>query len=423
MGDKRVLVAVLFLVSPLGLAAQEPAPAPATPAPPRVVTGQDGFAVESANGDFRLQFGLLLHVDGRFALADEAEQYVDNFAVRRLRPYLRGRFARRFEFYVNPDVAGGNLTVQDAYVDTIFAPAFRIRAGKAKTPFGFERLHPAANMVFMERGFPTALAPNRDIGVQALGDLFGGVVSYLAGVMNGVADGASGDVDNNDGKDIAGRLVLRPFNRQDPRSAARGFGIGVSGSRGEATGAAALASFRTQTLQQPYFSYLTTGPNPAVADGIRTRFSPSGWYFYKGFAGWAEYVRTLTPVRRGDLRTEIAHQAWQLTGSWVLTGESATDSGSGVRPRRNFDFGKGGWGAFQLAVRYHQLEVGDEAFDQGVATPGASRTAEAFTAGVRWYVTGNLWYTLNFERTVFDGHSAGARRRENGLAFRTQVGF
>lgn len=85
-------------------------PAPVS-SPPRVVSGQDGFAIESGNGDFRLQFGLFVHADGRFALDDANDQVVDTFAIRRARPYLRGRFARRFEFYFNPDIAGGILTV------------------------------------------------------------------------------------------------------------------------------------------------------------------------------------------------------------------------------------------------------------------------------------------------------------------------
>jgi hypothetical protein len=77
------------------------------PALPRVPAGQDGFAIQSANGDFRLQIGLLVHSDGRFALDDSGQQIVDTFAFRRLRPYWRGRFSRRFEFYFNPDFAGG----------------------------------------------------------------------------------------------------------------------------------------------------------------------------------------------------------------------------------------------------------------------------------------------------------------------------
>src|SRR6185503_15961536 len=97
--------------------------------------------------------------DGRFALGSEAETVAvtDTFLIRRLRPYFRGRFARSFEFYVNPDFAGGVVVLQDAWVDTVFSPAFRIRLGKTKTPFGMERIQPVSNIVFFERGLPTSL--------------------------------------------------------------------------------------------------------------------------------------------------------------------------------------------------------------------------------------------------------------------------
>ena len=425
---RGLIILVILACAPARGAAQTarasvPASQPAAPpAPPRVVGGQDGFAIESGNGDFRLQIGLLVHADGRFALDDDHEQYVDNFSLRRLRPYFRGRIARRFEFYLNPDFAGGTLVVQDAYVDTVFAPAFRVRAGKGKTPFGFERLHSASNMLFMERAFPTALVANRDIGVQVLGDILGGVVSYLGGVMNGVADGGSADVENNDGKDLSGRVIFRPFNRRAD-TAVRGLGMGLSGSRGDATGVLALPVFRTQTLQQPYFSYSVTGTHPVTADGTRSRYSPQMWYFHKAFGGWAEYVKTTTPLRRSDVTSDIDHEAWQVAVSWLLTGENATDAGIGVRPRRNFDFGAGGWGAFQIAARYHALQVDDRAFALGFEAAGASRKAEGYTVGLRWYATGNLWYTVNLERTVFDGDPGGPRPAENGLAFRTQLNF
>lgn len=418
------LLTILLVPHPGAAQGGQPAAAAQTPAaaPPRAVAGQDGFALESGNGDYRLQIGLLLHADGRFALEDSNEQYVDGFVIRRVRPYLRGRFARRFEFYVNPDFSGGTLVVHDAYLDTIFAPAFRVRTGKAKAPFGFERLQPAANMLFMERAFPTALAPNRDIGVQVLGDISGGVVSYLAGVMNGVTDGGSADVETTDSKDVSGRFIVRPFNKRPAASPARGLGVAISGSHGRATGAASLPAFRTQTLQQPYFSYVS-GTTPAGGDGVRTRYSPQVWYFHKAFGGWGEYVHTEAPVRRAAAVGDIAHDAWQVAASWVLTGESATDSGAGVRPRANFDFGNGHWGAFQVAARYHALKVDDEAFTLGFAAAGSSRKAEAWTLGLRWYATGNVWYTVNFERTVFDGDPDGPRHAENGMAFRTQVSF
>ena len=400
-------------------AAQTPAPPVRVEAPtlPPVVAGQDGFAVQSANGDFRLQMGLLVHADGRFGLDDSNHAVVDTFAFRRLRPYLRGRFSRRFEFYFNPDFAGGTLVIQDAYVDVVFAPAVRVRAGKGKTPFGLERLHSASNLLFFNRALPTALAPNRDLGIQVLGDISGGTVSYLLGAMNGVTDGGSADVDTNDSKDVSGRLIVRPFNKLTT-SPLKGLGLAISGSTGSATGAAALPSFRTQSLEQPYFSYAG-----AEADGTRTRYSPQAFYYYKAFGGFGEYVHTQTPVRKGPDREEISHDAWQLAASYVLTGETATDAGIGVRPRANFDFGNGNFGAFQIAARYHTLKVDDRAFTLGMATPGSSEKADAWTVGLNWYLTGNFRYTFNYERTVFDGDPDGSRKAENGFVFRTQVNF
>lgn len=388
-----------------------------TPALPPVSAGQDGFAIQSANGDFRLQIGLLVHADGRFALDDADARVVDTFAFRRLRPYLRGRFSRRFEFYFNPDVAGGTLVVQDAYVDTVFAPAFRIRAGKGKTPFGLERLHSAANLLFFNRAFPTALVPNRDLGIQVFGDISGGVVSYLVGVMNGVPDGGSADVDTGDGKDVSGRLIVRPFN-STTTNPLKGLGLALSGSTGRQTGTTALPTFRTQSLEQPFFSY-----SGASADGVRRRYSPQVFYYFKSFGGFAEWVHTETPIRKELVREEIAHEAWQVAGSFVLTGEAATDAGAGVRPRANFDFGNGGLGAFQIAARYHTLKVDPRALTLGLASPGVSREADAWTVGLNWYLTGNFRYTFNFERTVFGGDPDEPRKAENAFVFRTQVNF
>ena len=289
--------------------------------------------------------------------------------------------------------------------------------GKGKTPFGLERLHSASNLLFFNRALPTALVPNRDLGIQVLGDISGGVVSYLAGVMNGVPDGGSADLDTSDSKDVSGRFIVRPFNKITT-SPLRGLGLAISGSNGRQTGAGALPAFRTQSLEQPYFSY-----NGASADGVRTRYSPQAFYYYKAFGGFAEYVHTKTPIRKGPVREEIAHDAWQVAGSFVLTGEAATDAGAGVRPRANFDFGNGNLGAFQVAARYHTLKIDDRAFTLGLATAGSSRKAESWTAGLNWYLTPNFKYVFNFERTVFDDDPDGPRKAENGFVFRTQVNF
>lgn len=403
-------------MSSASLTAQAP-PTAAEPSRPAVTAGEDGVTLQSSDGDFRLQIGLLVHADGRFAPDDTDDEHVDTFALRRLRPSLRGRLSRWLEFYFNPDVGAGTLVVQDAYVDTVFSPAFRVRVGKAKTPFGLERLHSASNLLFFNRAFPSAVAPNRDVGIQVLGEVAGGRVSYMGGVMNGVADGGSADVDSGDSKDLAGRVLVRPFRAAEDNPL-RGLGLAIAGSTGRQSGARALSGFRTASLEQPFFAYAD-----AVADGVRTRYSPQLTYYWKRFGGFAEYVRSRTPIRKELVREEIVHEAWQVAGSYVLTGDAATDARAGIRPREPFDFGQRRFGALQLAARYHVLSVDGDAFVLGFATAESSRKAEAWTVGVNWYPTINLRYTLNFERTVFDDDPDGPRKAKNAIVFRTQVNF
>jgi phosphate-selective porin OprO and OprP len=408
-----------LIVLVLGAAAADARPQ-GTPAPAAQTTGwRDGFFIESGNGDYRLQVGALVQADARFALGTNAETIAvtDTFLIRRLRPYLRGRFARNFEFFINPDFAGGMVVLQDAYVDTVFSPAFRIRLGKTKTPFGMERIQPASNLLFFERALPTSLAPNRDVGIGVLGDISGGVLTYQAGVLNGVADGLSGDVDSNDGKDLAGRFLVRPLLKHQS-SPLRGLTVGIAGTWGHQEGAAALPTLRTASLFQQYFSY-----SGAVADGVRSRYSPQLSYSHKRFAGIVEYVHTETAVRKGDVADDIGLDSWQIAGSWMLTGDAATDGTTAVRPRANFDFGAGHTGAFQMAARYHHLKVDHRAFALGFAAAGSSGEADAWTVGLNWYLTPNFKYVVNFERTVFDGDADGHRHPENALVVRGQVNF
>ncbi len=377
------------------------------------VHAQDGFVLQSADGDHRLQFNFLLQVDGRFAFDDPQNNVINTFALRRLRPILQGRVARFFDFYFNPDFAGGIVNIRDAYVDTRFSSAFRIRVGKGKAPFGLERLHSAPYLTFVERALPTAVAPDRDIGVQALGDLAGGVVSYAAGVVNGVADGAAADLDTHDGKDTIARVVIKPLAKS-PGNPLAGLGLAFAGSTG--TQPAVLPSFRTSG-QQTFFTY----DHAAIGEGVRNRVSPQAFYYYKSVGAFTEYVRSRGRVRKGSVSDEITHESWQVAGSFVMTGEPASDHG--VTPTLVFDPRKHTWGALQVAGRYHVLAVDPKASARGFAAAGSSREARAFIVGANWYLNPIIKWMFNVERTVFDGDPNGPRHVEHVMLVQNQISF
>jgi len=401
------IVACTVLVWPaLAVAQTQPAAAPVT-------TGFDnGFFIQSANGDNRLVFGMNLQVDGRFSL-DDPLPITNTFLIRKARPTFSGRVAKYFDFKVMPDFGGGVTTMQDAWLDTRFSTALRLRVGKDKVPVGYEWLIGDANTFFPERALASSLVPLRDVGVQAQGDLAGGRLSYAGGLFNGVPDGTSADLDANSDKDFAGRVVVQPF-RTSRNEAARGFGIHIGGSAGSQSGA--LPSFRT-SAGQVYFSYASG----AAADGQHTRVSPAAFYFYKSFGAFGEYVLSTQDVARNGEAHEVSNHAMETTVSWYLTGEPG---GVGVtRPKSPFDPPAGHWGAAQVVARFSHLEVDGDAFLHGLAATGASRRADQWTFGFNWFPTSFVRWYATYERTTFDKNVEGSRPIENVVIFRAQLAF
>lgn len=370
------------------------------------------FVIQSDNGDNRLQLGGFVQFDGRFTVHDPQRSVTDTLLVRRLRSIAQGRVARYFDFYLNVDFAGGAVNVRDAYFDTAVSDAFRVRVGRGKVPFSYERQILVSSIMFVERGFTTGVAPDRDIGVQVLGDLAGNVVSYAASLTNGVVDGGSADLDANEAKDVAGRLVVRPWARTAAHSLS---GLGFAAAGGTGTQASPLPSFQSSG-RQTYFSYAG-----AAAEGRRTRLSPQVFYYKGPFGGYGEYVRSRGGVREGLASADVDHVAWQVAASWVVTGEAAGERN--VRPRVNFDPPTHHFGALQLAVRYQAARVSRNAVTLGLAAPNASRTADAWTLGANWYLNPYVKWNINVERTVFDGDAEGPRPAENAILIRAHLGF
>ncbi len=392
-------------------------PASAQSARPLTIDWRDGLVAQTDNGDYRFQAGTIVQTDGRFTIADPSPGATDTFTVRKARTVFSGRLARHFEFKFMPDFANGSVMLFDAYLDVRFSSIFRVRVGKDKTPVGLELLQGDPFLLFPERTLASSLVPNRDVGFQAQGDLRGGLLSYSAGVFNGVPDGtsSSNDLDTNASKDLAGRVVVQPFRSATPPAGPlAGLGFAIGGSVGRDT--APLPSFKTSVLRT-WFSY----DRGASAGGRHTRVTPSAFYYRKGFGGFAEYARSVQRVQRAARQRDLANRAWGLTGSYVLTGETASDRG--VKPARPFDPAKGQWGAVQVVARVSTLTVDPQAFESGFAAAGASGAARAWTVGLNWYPTSFVKYYATYERTTFDRHASTPRAPEHLILFRAQVAF
>jgi phosphate-selective porin OprO/OprP len=402
----------------------EPPPSPTPPPAPRPpFTGgyKNGFILQSETGDFVLKLTGYAQADGRFALGDGAGLVTNQFLPRRVRPIFQGTVARYFDFYIVPDFGSGTALVQDAYLDVHFTNALRVRAGKMKSPFGIERLQSAQGILFVERSLANNIVPNRDVGVQVHGELAQGVLGYQLAVLDGVTDGGNIDGDTNDAKDLAGRVFVQPW-RTTGTSPLRGLGFGIAGTTGTANGA--LRGY-SSVSQVSVFSYATT----VTASGTRRRWSPQASLFVGPVGVLAEYVvarHEVQKVETGKPTTtaRLDNSAWNVTGSWLVTGEEAT-SGN-VTPRNFFVPSARRWGALQLVARVNQLRVDDATFSGGYADPTRSvRRATAWAAGLNWIWNQNLKYVLDYEQTRFQGGAAGGADRspEKSVQTRLQLSF
>lgn len=378
---------------------------------PSVFAGKDGFGFLSADGQFRLRFGALVQADLRGYLTNDFPGGApDNFVLRRVRPLIEGNFFGKYGFRIQPEFGNqGSQSLLDAYVDANLTPSFRIRAGKFKVPVGLERLQSPSDMSFVEFGFPTQLLPNRDIGIQFAGDLFGGRLSYGAGFFDGVRDGASTDSDNNSAKDFNGRLFAYPFKLSDSETL-RGFGIGVAVTTGMQAGTAASGNLSSYVSpgQQTFFSY-STG---TFAAGNRQRWTPQFTYYSGPLGILGEYARVNQAVTRSTHHRDVTHHAWQVYATWVLTGEDA--SYTRVTPRQPFNPEKGTWGAFEIGARISGLSVDEDVFIGSSTTrlaDPASSARKATDVGfvLNWYLNRTLKLQFNYDRTRFEGGGAGGR--------------
>ncbi|HEX6725757.1 MAG TPA: porin, partial [Nitrospira sp.] len=175
--------------------------------------------------------------------------------------------------------------------------------------------------------------------------------------------------------------------------------------------------------QNTFFRY----SGAAVADGNRIRVSPQAYYYIGSLGVISEYAQVIQDVSLStggsppgggpgsnttitpNTGKTLHHQAWHVTVSYLLTGERA--SFRGVKPRQNFDFGKG-WGAWEVVARYNEMVLDDDTFKNpaGTAFTGgyanlsdSAKRALSWAVGLNWYLNQNTRVALNYTETKFTG--------------------
>jgi phosphate-selective porin OprO/OprP len=250
------------------------------------------------------------------------------------------------------------------------------------------------------------------------GSLLNKTISYAIGFFNGTPDGSNGQTFVwRTSNEAAGRIFFLPFVTTR-LEALKGLGIGVGGSAAEEHGA--LASFKT-VGQNSFFKY----SSKAVADGQHNRLSPQAYYYVGPLGVFSEYNISSQEVAGKNTLARLQNQAWQVTGSMMLTGEK--NSYTTIRPRYAFEPNRGirHLGGWELVTRYSRLRVDPYAFPLFADPQKSAEGANEWGVGINWYLNRFAKVATDYEHTRFDmaSHTAAPLHSENVVMSRLQLAF
>jgi phosphate-selective porin OprO/OprP len=388
---------------------------------------QFGFAptLSDDKGDFTFKPRGMIEADhALFGERAGGYDYNDGTGFRRARIGLEGTAMKVFNYRIEADFAGNQVGITDAYLQYAGIEHLLLTAGQHKAPFGLESNNSDNYNVFLERGMFTNAFGNagaeRRIGLSAAwaakenlniaAGLFGDNESIARSTGAAITDAPDESVGAN------ARLAWEPVFEKG-----RILHLGVSGyyrtnvKSGDVARAVRLSD--RPNIRVDNGNIADSGIIPGVESLLYAGAEAAAIFGPVTLAG--EYGRLR--VDRTGL-ADPGFDGFYVYATWFLTGET--------RPFRhgNFDrvkplkpLGKGGAGAFELALRYDRLDLSD--------TPVLARAgnrAESLTFGLNWYF--NPYAKLLFNWIHFNGINTpldpiGARTAGDSWATRLHVDF
>ena len=234
----------------------------------------------------------------------------NTFRMRRVRMSIDGKLTENLSYKIQGDFGRSPMLV-DAYVKYKVCDALSIQVGQYKLPFTMETAINPVNLEIFDYGeVVTKLtgysdvcgvgALGRDIGVMATGKLFKkddfSILEYAVGVFNG--NGVN-NTDNNNRKDVAGRLEFHPWVKEVTLTGS--FYIGKYnkddnfGDRNRYSGGAQFKNDRL--IVRSEFVAGDTGVNDTIGN-----FKSNGLYAVVGYNFFLgeDKAQSLMPVLRFD---------------------------------------------------------------------------------------------------------------------------
>ena len=346
---------------------------------------KNGIRFQTADKAFSFKFGGRIMNDWAFMSEDDSlkaaiGQLQDaTTEFRRARLYISGAVYERIIFKAQYDFAGGDADFKDVYLGLKKLPGVgTLKVGHFKEAFGLEELTSSKYITFMERSLPVIFAPSRNTGIGVNNTALNKRLTWAAGLF--LDTGGYGDEDDAENSAAAtARITGLPWYQGKDRL----LHLGLSYSNRDAKDDAVEYDQSPEAHLAPDF--VDTGS--IVADS-ENRFGIEVALVHGPFSLQGEYMGANVETPDGS---DPSFSGYYASASYFLTGEHrAYKNSSGtfdrVKPKTNF--GKGGSGAWEVAIRYSGLDLNDAPIQGG--------ELEDITFGLNWYLNPNVRTMFNY---------------------------
>ncbi|MCF6355581.1 MAG: hypothetical protein L3J26_10870 [Candidatus Polarisedimenticolaceae bacterium] len=379
------------------------------------VSFRPGPKIESADGEYSMQIGGRVKFDATFFDDDKAD-HPDGTEIRSARLFVAGKLGKDWSYKFQNEFIGKSgdtpasydSKIKSAYIAYTGIDYVKIIMGQTKQPFGLEYQTSSRFTTFLERASLTSLLPGYGIGLGV--STYGKNWSFMGGLY-GEDVGYSGDSD--EGYSVTARATFAPIKKE-----AKVLHFGIAGSYQVPGSDSDPVTFKSKAETHQASKYSAYTDKMYNVDDYTLLGLESAWVSGP-LSLQGEYV--IADVNRGSALSDPTFDGYYGQVSYFLTGESLNYLGKNgkfgrITPKSRFSLKNGGSGAWEIAMRYSNLDLND-----GDITGGEMKN---WTFALNWYPTPYFRLMANYIIVDTDSDAYQTPNDDPDIfALRTQVDF
>jgi phosphate-selective porin OprO and OprP len=367
------------------------------------ITTKGKLKIESADGAHSFQPIGRIFWDSAWVSDDNTADVSGGSELRRARLGFQAQFYKNWKAKLEYDFSGSDADLKDGWIsyNNKFAGGqkYNLKVGQHHVPFGFNTISSSKYMSFIRRPLfaDGPLSPARQYGGAFRVDDKRWLL-HTGFFLDEPEDGAVNV--NGAGEDrttLAVRVAGTPFMKDETHLMHVGFSYMYQDMKGDSL----RVRQRAITHLDPSRMFDTGTFSGGTIDDVNA-FDFEALGIYGQFHVLGEYVTwdmDNTDITDNGSGEDLS--AWSIEGGWYLTGESMKykkGQFSGVSPKKKFSLDGSGWGAWQVALRYENMDLND-----GTTVGG---DGDVLTVGLNWIPVKNIRFMAAYN-TLLDFDQPG----------------